>query len=298
MSTVFMVSSRTMADEGARRRFDFGQAADDSWNMTDDMEAVPDEPVPDLIIPGAMLPVVALLIIGIIFYGIKKMVDYTSQGRKDNEVRFEVNLPEELKSEYEEIKAQYEMGNATLKDVKAILQKRAYADLTCVYKLQNEAKSLRQAEIMGKLPNSLRDDFVAARSLCEQEIQIVKAEAEDLEPGYGESIMKWASLAIQSNNMRKQKKIKEHLESEMTNGMKQINEASKRDPSLAKLTEEQKRQRVAQQIKIKQFIQALQSRGLSQSQIEAELRRNNIRVVKAPDSPGGGTVPSNVKKAE
>jgi len=200
-------------------------------------------------------------------------------------VRFEVNLPMELISEYEEMKDKYLDGETKLDDLIEKLKERAFTGLSCMFRLQNEAKSLRQAEIMGKLPNSLRNDFVAARTQCEQEINIVQAEAEDLVTGFGEEIMRWAAKTIQETNKAKQQEMQKQMESEMTYGLNMINEASKKDPSLAKLTDEQKRQRVAQQIKIKQFIQHLKSRGLSQSQIELELRRNNIRIMKAPDSP-------------
>lgn len=279
-------------------RFDFGQAADDaSFNDTDGMDEILKDEVPDLIIPAAMLPVVALLIIGLIFYGIKKVVDYTNEGETESDVRFEINLPKELIVDYEKIKDKYTSGELSLDEVKEGLQKRAFADLTCMFRLQNEAKSLRQAEIMGKLPNSLRDDFVAARNECEREINIVKAEAEDLEEGYGDSIMQWAAQAIQHTNKANQQKLKEHMESQMSLGMQMINEASKSDPSLAKLSDTEKRARVAQQIKIKQFIQHLKSRGLNPQQIQQELRRNNIRIV----GPDGGAPPSPsgaVKKAE
>lgn len=266
-------------------RFDFGQAVDDSaFNQSDDMN-IGEEEVPDLVIPAFMLPVVALLIIGIIFYLIKRVVDFTSTGKKDSDVRFEVDLPTKLITIYEETKERYEDGKATLDELKTALQKRAFADLNCMFRLQNEAKSLRQAELMGKLPNSLRDDFVTARTKCEQELNIVKAEAEDLEEGYGNAIMQWAAKTISESNKAKHQQMKQQMDADMAAGMMMINEASKRDPSLSKLSDQEKRQRVSQQIKIKHYINHLQSRGLTQEQIELELRRNNISIVK--DNPEG-----------
>lgn len=245
---------------------------------------ITEEP-PEMAIPAVLLPVLAIFIIAAVLFFIKKAVDFaeTLMPKTENEIKFEQKLPQELFDKYEKKKEEYEAGLIVKKEVMQVLMERAVHDLNSAMRLQNEAKSLRQAEMMGKLPTSLRDDFMKARKDLDEEINYVKAEAEDLEPGFGEKIIEIASNQVKSA----QEAQKKNFEKAMDQNIEQFKKQLANNPNSPKLTEEQMKRQVAQQMQqrmmVQRFIETLKQQGATKEQIVEELRKRNVNVQFQPE---------------
>lgn len=243
-----------------------------------------------MIIPAVFLPIIAFFIIAAVFYTIKKAVELSEKWapKEEDDIKFEQRLPEQLFEEYEKKREQYDAGLITKKEVVDLLMKRALHDYDSMVKLQTEGKSLRQAEIMGKLPPALRDGFVAARKQLDNEINYVKAEAEDLQPGLGAKIMEIVGAQVKENNQKQQEAATKALDQ----NVEKFKEHLAKTPGSPKMTEEQMKRQVAAQMQqqmqqrmmVQRFIEQLKAQGASKEQIVAELAKRNINV-KFDDAP-------------
>jgi len=250
-ATINPDGSTTFTDGAEGAEYGNDESTDESTDTGFDYTESNPEPVVKGIDPAIYL-VVSFLAAAIMFY-----FYHTRSKQKQSEEesfffdmdgdKFNIKLPSAVDEYYEvkekAMKAGWEPGkkmgapndpaSAPGRMLAQALMKRSIADIPLVTHIQKESPGMNKLYSQSMCSVKQWQSYQAAESLVSGEVEEVRAEAEDIEPGWSQTI--WRQ-AMQYHNMLKNKHETEMKQREEAARMKIIQEEEKKKP---KLTPEQ-----------------------------------------------------------
>jgi len=260
-ATINTDGSTTFADEGSGAESGNDGTADENTESDFDYTEGDSAPVVKGTDPAIFL-VVTFIAVAIMYYFFymrnkKKQQEEESYFFDMDGDKFNIKLPSAVDEYYEVkekvIKAGWEPGkkmgaptdaaSAPGRALAQALMKRSIADIPLVTHIQKESPGMNKLYSQSMCSVKQWQSYQAAESLVSGEVEEVRAEAEDIEPGWSQTI--WRQ-AMQYHNMLKNKHETEMKQREEAMKQKIIHDEEKKKPKLTPEQEQRQKEIAAE----------------------------------------------------